>query len=173
MDTHTHSNAHHCKYTLAQQLVVMEQVKICWVTDLELVGCLLELNLELHHGGGPAGADDGSERHDGGHRLRGLGLAAPEVELLDHASGAPGGGGRSVGRIRRRSRIATGGGGRSGGGVREPVTGDDGVVLRARLVVGGNGRRDGARVRVLGGVGLHGKEGREGEEQDESEGVAP
>jgi hypothetical protein len=47
------------------------------------------------------------------------------------------------------------------------------VVLRARLVVGGNGRRDGARVRVLGGVGLHGKEGREGEEQDESEGVAP
>jgi hypothetical protein len=28
------------------------------------------------------------------------------------------------------------------------------VVLRARLVVGGDGRRDGAR--VLGGVGLHG-----------------
>jgi hypothetical protein len=48
------------------------------------------------------------------------------------------------------------------------------VVLRARLVVGGNGRRDGARVRVLGGVGLHWKEGRsEGEEQDESDGVAP
>ncbi|BAT17231.1 Os12g0497544, partial [Oryza sativa Japonica Group] len=61
---------------------------------LELVGCLLELDLELHHGGGPAGADDGGERHDGRHGLRGLGLAAPEVELLDHpaaAAVAPGG----------------------------------------------------------------------------------
>ena len=42
----------------------------------------------------------------------------------------------------------------------QPVAGDDGVVLRARLVVGGDGRRGGARVRVLGGVGLHGRGGR-------------
>uniref|UniRef100_J3NDJ7 Uncharacterized protein n=1 Tax=Oryza brachyantha TaxID=4533 RepID=J3NDJ7_ORYBR len=73
--------------------------------DLELVGCLLELDLELHHGGGPAGADYGGERHDGCHGLRGLGLAPPEVELLDPpAAVAPGG-------EERRGGVVGGGGG--------------------------------------------------------------
>lgn len=38
----------------------------------------------------------------------------------------------------------------------EPVASYDGVVFGARLVVGGDGRGDGAGARVLGGVGLHG-----------------
>lgn len=145
--------------------------------NLELVRRLLELDLELHHGGGPAGADDGSERHDGGDRLRGLGLAAPEVELLDDAAGP--GGRRRGGRVGRGIGAGEGRGG--GGGVGQPVAGDDGVVLRARLVVGGDGRRDRARARVLGGVGLHavgagqrgGREGRgwnETKQGDEMEG---
>jgi len=130
-----------------------EKVKSARAINLELIRRLLELDLELHHGGGPAGADDGGERHDGGHRLRGLGLAAPEVELLDDAAGGPGG--RRRGRLGGRvGGIGAREGGGGGGRVREPVAGDDGVVLRARLVVGGDGRRDGAR--VLGGVGLHG-----------------
>jgi hypothetical protein len=117
---------------------------------LELVGCLLELDLELHHGGAPAGPDDGGERHDGGHRLRGVGLAAPQVELLNHTPAAGTGG---------RERVRRGGGAvGSTRGVREPVAGDDGVVVGARLVVGGDGRRRAwGRVRVLGGDGLHGR----------------
>jgi hypothetical protein len=117
---------------------------------LEHVACLLELDLELHHGGGPAGPDDGGERHDGGHRLRGVGLAAPQVELLNHTPAAGTGG---------RERVRRGGGAvGSTRGVREPVAGDDGVVVGARLVVGGDGRRRAwGRVRVLGSDGLHGR----------------
>jgi hypothetical protein len=121
---------------------------------LEHVACLLELDLELHHGGGPAGPDDGGERHDGGHRLRGVGLAAPQVELLDHTSAAS---------TRGREQVRRGGGVVGTRGVREPVAGYDGVVVGARLVVGGDGRRRaGGRVRVLGSMG-GGRRGGEGD----------
>lgn len=50
----------------------------------ERIGGVFELDFELHHGGGFAGADDGGEGANGGDGLRQIGVITPLVELVDH-----------------------------------------------------------------------------------------
>ncbi|KAL0917284.1 hypothetical protein M5K25_012335 [Dendrobium thyrsiflorum] len=56
---------------------------------LERVGCFLELYLELHHGSGLAGTDEGRKGHN---RCNGLGqvrLFPPIIEFIDDTEGFP------------------------------------------------------------------------------------
>ena len=54
------------------------------VTDFEGIGGVFELDFELHHGGGLAGADDGGQGANGGHGLRQIGVFGLPVELRYH-----------------------------------------------------------------------------------------
>ena len=107
------------------------------VSYLEGIGGGFELDLELHHGGGPAGPDDGGEGADGGDGLSQVGLIPPAVELIDDGEGflavaiREGGGGW----WRRWLWWVDGGGGGGGLGLGEPVGGDGAEVRHPCLVV--------------------------------------
>ena len=93
----------------------------------EGIGGVFELDFELHHGGGRAGADDGGQGANGGDGLRQIGVLAPGVELVDDGEGFVGG---VI--MRRRRRRAMDGGGLS---LSEPLGADYAELHRSVLVV--------------------------------------